>query len=47
MDLLYLYAERSDFDEAQGTAELFSNSDVKWGAEALVIHGSAAVLTLY
>jgi ketosteroid isomerase-like protein len=47
MNLLHLYAERVDLGDAQGTADLFANAAIKWGAEAPVIHGSDAVLKLY
>jgi hypothetical protein len=47
MNLLHLYAERVDLGDAQGTADLFANADVKWGAEAPVIHGADVILKLY
>jgi len=47
MNLLALYAERVDLGDAKGTAELFKNADVKWGANAPIIHGSEAILQLY
>ena len=47
MNLLHLYAERVDLGDAEGTAGLFANAEVKWGADAPIIHGSAAILKLY
>jgi 3-phenylpropionate/cinnamic acid dioxygenase small subunit len=46
-NLLYLYAERVDAGDAAGVAALFEDADVKWGVDAPVRHGSAAILELY
>jgi hypothetical protein len=46
-NLLYLYAELVDAGDAAGVAALFEHSDVKWGADAPTLHGSAPILELY